>query len=190
MIDQVDILAKAKAVPERTRLEDHAEAIAALRDKKYTWREIATFLNENGIETDHTKVYRFMQRIEDVFIVPVAADYARVLLELSQSKNKLVENQMKMLEKHYLAHNRTITYTELAKAVGSDDYRTANSQYGSLGKTIGEALGLKFEKTTKGQPFFSGALCVELQSKSALGHTQVMMHHELAKAIGSLGWFM
>lgn len=189
MIDQAALLAKAKAVPERTSLEDHVEAIAALRDKKYTWREIATFLNENGVETDHTKVYRFMQRIEDIFVVPGAADYARVLLEVIQSKSKLVENQIKMLERHYLAHNRTVTYTELARAVGSDDYRTANSQYGSLGKAIGEALGVTFEKTSKGQPFFSGALCVELQSKSSLGHTQVMMHHELAKAIESLGWF-
>lgn len=189
MIDQAVLLAKAKAVPERTRLEDHVEAITALREKKYTWREIAAFLSENGVETDHTKVYRFMQRIEDVFVVPSATDYARVLLELRQSDSKLVENQIKMLEKHYLAHNRTITFTELAGAVGSDDYRTANSQYGLLGKTIGEALGITFEKTSKGQAFFSGALCVELQSKSAVGHVQVMMHHELAKAIESLGWF-
>jgi len=188
MIDQAAILAKAKAIPERTRLDDHIEAIAALRQKNYTWREIATFLNENGIDTDHTKVYRFMQRVEDAFVVPGAADYARALRQHSRSKSKLVESQLKMLQKHYQAHNRTVTYTELAAAVGSDDHRTANSQYGALGKSIGESLGMVFEKTSKGQEFFSSALCVELQTKSGLGHIQVMMHHELAKAIETLGW--
>jgi hypothetical protein len=185
-----DLLAKAKAAPTKTRLEDHVKTIATLRDKQYTWREIAAFLNENGVETDHSKVFRFMQRAGQAFVVPSAADYARVLPEILIGKGQLADNQLKMLERHFYAHNRTVTYTELADAVGSDDHRTANSQYGKLGAVVGEALGVNFERSGKrDDPFYSGALCIELQTKSAAGHLQMMMHHELAKAIEALGWF-
>lgn len=190
MISPVDLLAKAQAAPRRTRLEDHVDSINALRDKQYTWREIASFLNDNGVETDHSKLFRFMQRTGQAFVVPSTAEYARVLPEILIGKGKLADNQLKMLERHYLAHNRTVTYTELANSVGSDDHRTANSQYGTLGKMVGEALDAKFERSGKREePFYSGMLCVELQTKSPSGHIQMMMHHELAKAIETLGWF-
>lgn len=190
MINPADLLAKAKAAPLRTRLEDHVDAINALRDKQYTWREIAAFLNEHGVETDHSKVFRFMQRAAQAFVVPAAADYARVLPPLLLGKGKLADNQMKMLERHYRAHNRTVTYTELANAVGSDDHRTANTQYGTLGKMVGEALDASFERAGKRDAlFYSGMLCVELQTKSPSGHIQMMMHHELATALKILGWF-
>lgn len=79
MITPIDLLAKAQAAPPRTKLEDHRETIETLRDKQYTWREIAAFLNENGMETDHSKVFRFMHKSPLSFIVPSAAEYARVL---------------------------------------------------------------------------------------------------------------
>ncbi len=190
MTNPIDLLAKAKAAPVRTKLEDHRETIATLRDKQYTWREIAGFLNEHGVDTDHSKVFRFMQKSSPSFVVPDAVDYARVLPQILLGKGKLADNQLKMLERHFKAHNRTITYTELANAVGSDDHRTANNQYGTLGKTIGEALGATFEKSgRRDEPFYSGMLCVELQTRSSAGHLQMMMHHELAKAIEGLGWF-
>ena len=189
MTAPTDLLAKAKAAPVKTRLEDHVETIATLRDKQYTWREIAVFLNENGVETDHSKVFRFMQRLSQAFVVPSAADYARVLPEILIGKGKLADNQLQMLERHFHAHNRTVTYTELAEVVGSDDHRAANSQYGKLGAVVGEALGVNFERSGKNEPFYSGALCIELQTRSAEGHLQMMMHHELAKAIETLGWF-
>lgn len=97
---------------------------------------------------------------------------------------------MKMLRRHFTAHNRTVTYTELANAVESDDHRTANRQYGGLGKVIGETLGATFEKASKRDDlFYSGMICVELQTRSSTGHIQMMMHHELAKAIEALEWF-
>lgn len=190
MISPTDLLAKAKAAPRKTKLDDHLDAINALRDKQYTWREIAVFLTENGIETDHTALFRFMQRAGHGFTVPTAAEYVRILPGILIGKGKLADNQLKMLERHYLAHNRTATYTELANAVGSDDHRTANSQYGTLGRLIGEALDAGFELIGKREePFYSGMLCVELQTRSPSGHIQMMMHHELAKAIENLGWF-
>lgn len=52
------ILAAAKAAAPKVRLEEHREAVQELRDKGFTWREIADFLTEQGVPTDHTRVYR------------------------------------------------------------------------------------------------------------------------------------
>ena len=57
------------------------------------------------------------------FIVPSADKYVEALSEI-----KITEIQKKMLAFHFLAHNRTATYTDLAKAAGYDSYQVANSQ--------------------------------------------------------------
>lgn len=53
-----DITAAAKAAPPKIPLEDYREAVEALRDKGYTWREVAAFLQERGVTADHTRIYR------------------------------------------------------------------------------------------------------------------------------------
>ena len=53
-----EILAAAKALPEKQNLEEYRETVEVLRDKGYTWREIAEFLNERGVSTDHTRLFR------------------------------------------------------------------------------------------------------------------------------------
>ena len=55
-VDQ--IVAAAQAAPEKVRLEEYREAVMTLREKGFTWREVADFLNEQGVKTDHTRVYR------------------------------------------------------------------------------------------------------------------------------------
>ncbi len=52
------ILAAALAAPPKAKLEEHREAVQALRHKGFTWREIADFLTEQGVQTDHTRIYR------------------------------------------------------------------------------------------------------------------------------------
>lgn len=52
------ILADAKAAPSKVRLEEYREAVQELRKKGFSWREIADFLTERGVSTDHTRVYR------------------------------------------------------------------------------------------------------------------------------------
>ena len=56
--DRDDILAEARAAPPKIRLEEYREAVEALRNKGYSWREIADFLTQRGVVTDHTRVYR------------------------------------------------------------------------------------------------------------------------------------
>jgi hypothetical protein len=50
--------------PRRTRskLEAHREAIFALRRKHWTYDQIAKWLNERGVQTTLTSVYRFCER--------------------------------------------------------------------------------------------------------------------------------
>lgn len=53
-----DILEEAKAAPPKTRIEEYRETVMTLREKGYTWRDIADFLKERGVAVDHTRIYR------------------------------------------------------------------------------------------------------------------------------------
>ncbi len=57
-MDPKEILAEAKAAASKTRIEEYREAVQTLREKGYTWREIADFLRARGVVTDHTRIYR------------------------------------------------------------------------------------------------------------------------------------
>ncbi|MBT7412236.1 MAG: hypothetical protein HN828_04165 [Candidatus Thioglobus sp.] len=58
----MNILEEANKQPKKESLLEYIEAIEVLRSKGYTWREVAKFLNDRGVETDHTKIYKMMQR--------------------------------------------------------------------------------------------------------------------------------
>lgn len=192
MKSAAELLREAKSAPHRESLAEHRETIITLRKKNYTWREIAQFFTDRGVETDHSKIFRFMQRYGKAFMntygdffVPAAQQYATALSELT-----IHRTQRAMLQAHYCAHNRTITYTELAKAAGSDSHVAANSQYGKLGRALGEKLSMTFaESESRGEPFYSSALGSDNPYKSAKAEFQLVMHHELAKALELLGWF-
>ena len=46
----------------RSKLESHREAILTLRRKHWTYGQIAKWLNERGVQTTLTSVYRFCER--------------------------------------------------------------------------------------------------------------------------------
>ncbi|MBM3877029.1 MAG: hypothetical protein FJ386_09960 [Verrucomicrobia bacterium] len=54
------LLQQAKSEPKERDLASYAEAIWELRRKDKSYRQIAQFLNERGIPTDHMAVYRFI----------------------------------------------------------------------------------------------------------------------------------
>jgi hypothetical protein len=199
-----DLLASARAVPARVNLDDHYEVVRTLREKGLAWREIADFFSENGIETDHAKVFRMFSRRERerAFSAPSAETY-RVALATLKRQGKINPVAFAMLRHHYLAHNRTTTYTELAEAAASAQravggkeasaaptHRTANAVYGKLGRMVGEATGIQFAPSDdKGTPFYSSALGAPNPYLPDGAHFQLVMHHELAKALGDLAWF-
>ncbi len=185
-----NILEDAQSAPSKSSIEEHKEAILILRSKKFTWREIADFLVERGVQTDHTQVYRLISKTKnrsETMSFPNADNYEKALTEISIS-----DNQKLMLEAHYKSFNKSITYTELAESAGYADHEVANRQYGELGKVLGTKLDFPFFIKKDGKPFASSSIGMENTHTSNLnpsGQFQLVMHHELAKAIENLGWF-
>jgi len=61
----MDLQKAAEAEAERrarSKLEEHRRAIMALRAKKWTYRQIAKWLNEHGVPVTFPSVYRFCER--------------------------------------------------------------------------------------------------------------------------------
>ena len=182
-----NILEEAQLTPSKSSIEEHLDAILILRSKKFTWREIADFLIERGVQTDHTQVYRLISKTKirsERMSFPNADDYKKALTEI-----KISDNQMAMLEQHYKSLNRSTTYTELGEVAGSDNHRAADSQYGKLGHTLGDAINFPFYIKKDGKPFYSSSIGMENAYTKGNGHFELVMHHELAKAIENLGWF-
>ena len=190
-MNQNEILSQANSAPNKLSLEAHRDTILVLRDKGYTWREIAKFLDERGVSADHTSVYRLVSKpkkkpnnMNTTNQFPSSEVYQKALTTISIS-----EPQRAMLNAHYDSLNRSITYTKLAEAAGYADYGAANLQYGQLGFNLGEAIGFDFidSDTRPGEKFYSSS--IGMPNSYTSGHFQLVMHHELAKAIQSLGWF-
>lgn len=192
----------ALSMPSKEDLSDHIETIAILRGKRSTWRDIAKFLSDRGLDVDHTKVYRFAIANEEKIsrivsrrldmsksnqaVIPSANEYIDALNSINIS-----EEQLKMLRAHYEAHNRSITYTQLANAAGFDSHIAANSRYGKLGKSLGEKLDFKFLKSkTRDSLFYSSALGADNPNiPDDHEEYQIIMHHELSKALDKISWF-
>ncbi|MDR5754881.1 MULTISPECIES: hypothetical protein [Caballeronia] len=69
--------------------------------------------------------------------------------------------QVRMLQAHYHAPDRTITATQLAAAAGYASYTGANLQYGMIGKAILEQHPLKVAEKKDGTPIYTFALADE-----------------------------
>lgn len=196
MNNPVDVLKAAIEAPRRDDvLSRHAETITVLQAKGFSFRHIAEFLtargvlSERGMPIDHTRVFRFVnaKKTDEVELeVPTAATYALALQSIG-----ITEKQRTMLGKHYLAHNRTITYTELAEAAGSPRHQTANMLYGKLGRKLGEAIeGFRFAQAeVRDDPFYSSSIGMGMAGALKGKEFRLVMHHELAMAIEILGWF-
>ncbi|MGF6440164.1 hypothetical protein [Paraburkholderia youngii] len=70
----------------------------------------------------------------------------------------LTAAQLRMLQFHYHAPDRTITAAQLAEAAGYASYSGANLQYGIIGKAILERHPLEVPKRPDGTPIYTFAL--------------------------------
>ncbi|MBT3447641.1 MAG: hypothetical protein HN441_06995 [Candidatus Thioglobus sp.] len=190
-----ELLKAAKIAPSKDQLAEHIDAILMLRDKRYSWRDIASFLNEHGVETDHSKIFRFINKQRrnkmdpyEKYFIPTYDQYLAVLKDMEKN---ITEKQKDMLGFHYKAHNRTVTFGELADIVDYPDYKTANLQYGKLGSVLGEKLGMIFAPLSRDDntPFKSSSIGMGNIYKKEDSDFQIVMHHELSKALRELGWF-
>jgi hypothetical protein len=184
-----EILEAAKAAPHRNPLEDHRATIETLRQKKYTWREIADFLNDRGVETDHTTIYRLITPLptkgikkvlpSEVFInieIPTVQVYADAIADCTDTEKKL-------LKTHANAHNLTIEFPELAASVGwKENAGGVNLHYGKLSSKLQEALDIP-NLDNKGQRFYFLAIGTLLNYRAKNKAWMLMMHPNLAEAV-------
>lgn len=174
-------------------LEPYKPAILALREKGYTWRQVSAFLSEKGLKASHVRVFRLMKGAE--FVVPEARDYVEALQALKEEKAVSTE-VMAMLRFHWSANNRTATFTELAQAAADAGPRRgkvaqhteANLGYGAFAAKLGSLLGMSLASNGRGGVFACSAIGFENPYKTKTSHVQLVMHHELAKALELLGW--
>ncbi|BCZ84396.1 hypothetical protein [Paraburkholderia terrae] len=73
----------------------------------------------------------------------------------------LTAAQIRMLQAHYCAPDRTMTAAQLAAAAGYTSYSGANLQYGIIGRAILEQHPLDVRKRQDGTPIFTFALADE-----------------------------
>ena len=57
-MNPAELLSQAKKATPKAQIEEYRETVEVLREKGYSWRDIASFLNERGIDVDHTRIYR------------------------------------------------------------------------------------------------------------------------------------
>jgi hypothetical protein len=187
-MEKDEILRDALAAQSKGGLEPHRRAILELRRKGYSWREIAQFLTKRGIATDHTKVFRFITKGKggQLMRIPTAQEYRSALTTVA-----IKAKQRTMLRAHYLAHNRTITFQQLAEAASENTYRTANLTYGTFARKLGEILNFPFvDLDESGTKFQSSVIGMGVPPEySSRNEFELVMHHELAKAIEELNWF-
>lgn len=89
------------------------------------------------------------------------------------------DSQIRMLRLHYHAPARSITASQMARAIGYGHYSLANSQYGRLGRLVGNQLEYNPMKERLGT-------LVTFEKRQGEWHW--LMRPEVAQALEILGW--
>lgn len=107
----------------------------------------------------------------------IAADFIRAFMAIAP----VHENHIAILRCHARASGRRQTATQLARAVGYQNYGAINLQYGLLAARVGRALGL---------PDATLNLLVEFTAPGELGNAQweFVLRPAVAQAIAEMGW--
>jgi hypothetical protein len=77
-----------------------------------------------------------MTNAEEPSAVPNSQRYVEPL----RAVHNLTDNHVQMLRIHSYSPQRTVTATQLARAIGYSEYRAVNLQYGRLVRSVGEQL--------------------------------------------------
>ena len=165
-----------------TNIEEHMETIVLLRKKGFSWRDMADFFKNNGIEVEHTKLSRVAKanhiKTNLSTDVPSHQDYLEAINSM-----EIKDEGLEMLLFHFNQPNRTVTYTQLAKSVGHDSYQYTNKVYGALAKQLCKKLNFKPFQSPSGRKFFGSVIGMQFAYAAPKDEFQLVMHHELSKAI-------
>ena len=173
----------------RTGWEDAAkrgESYTVDTLKRLSWRNLGYRLGRQfGDETT--------ERVDEVFDI-LADDFNKQASQNSGSKaapsaeqyvaafrqvSNVSDSQIQMLRSHYHAPARTITASQMARAIGYDHYSVANSQYGRLGRLVGDQLAYNPMKERLGT-------LVTFEKRQGEWHW--LMRPEVVQALEILGW--
>lgn len=180
------IINDADAAEPKEPLVAVAGVISTLRDKGYSWRDIASFLNERGVKTDHTRVYRFHKKSElnkgKNMSYMTKKEYLDSFIDI-----KITPAQKRILVQHYNALNCSASFEDLSGALGYSSLDELNLKYGLLAKAIGRSAGFEFEdyEAIPGKELFLSAVGRWTGSEKG---SRFAMHSELVKAIAESGF--
>ncbi len=146
--------------------------------KQLTWRNLGYRLGQHFGDQSPEQIDRafdLLAQLYDPQAVPSPEQYVSAFRKL----RNVSDTQIQLLRLHYHAPERTITATQMAHAVGYSHYSIANSQYGRLGRLVGEQL--KFNPTKE----WLGAL-VTFEKRQGEWHW--IMRSQVAEALERLRW--
>lgn len=123
-------------------------------------------------------------------MIATSEQYMEALLKLRDSKRLRNTKFVDMLKAQFSMPNHTITATQLAEAVGYQNYNATNLQYGTLDKEISGILGYEPPKRRNGEPIWFWILSSgnEASDTTMDGHYEFVMRPELAKALKTMKW--
>ena len=104
-----------------------------------------------------------------------STDYAKAFQRIALSAH-----HMRMLQAHYHAPDRTLTATQMAKALGYPKYSAANLHYGKLARLVGEQIGW--------HPLPDEAIFVLVTFEKPHREWRWIMRPSVAQALEQLGW--
>jgi hypothetical protein len=107
--------------------------------------------------------------------IPSTQAYKTAFLQLG----RIHKNYVSMLQAHRVAPNFDVTATELADAVGYQNFNAANLHYGKLGSYIGELLRLP-------QPEFCVKTLVTFRHDGVEWHW--IMRPEVIQTLDQVNW--
>ncbi|HJT76981.1 MAG TPA: HNH endonuclease [Gemmataceae bacterium] len=108
-----------------------------------------------------------------------AAPSADQYITAFRKVRSVTDSQIQMLRLHYNAPQRTITATQMARAIGYRHYSIANSQYGRLGRLVSDQLEYNPMKERLGT-------LVTFEKRQGEWHW--LMRPQVARALERLGW--
>ncbi|MCG7602096.1 hypothetical protein MHM84_20350 [Halomonas sp. McH1-25] len=122
-------------------------------------------------------------------MVSTKDDYQKALLKLRDEKQFRNTQYLALLRAQYAAPAHTITATELARAVGYENYNAANLHYGTLGREVAKKLGYEPPKRSNGEPMWFWTLSTGNEVvTNPDGHYEFVMRAELAQALEAMRW--
>lgn len=151
-------------------VEDTDDAIENIR------RSLAKEHGENFDFYDDDIIWQWREESEGN-MVPSAERYADAFYEIKES-GRLPDSYLKILRAHYFAPDRTVTATQLARAVNYSNYNSSNLHYGKLGRRVGEQLGW--------QPEQKSGVLVTFEHREGEWHWTMLP--QVAQALEQLGW--